>query len=188
MTQSFENNLRSDIINIGLERGARARDIDRVLKDNNLGGYNPVTSKELWSQVPSSFVKDLSEMGRGLTTAGGAILASGMNIAREAARSPQSIPDRLKTAFISAVNNQQLKRAGLGAYAGAQIGSRFGELGTVGGGILGSMVGLVGPKGVADAMLGSYGTSVDELKTGQTTPQDVCQGVLQNSLYSTIDL
>ena len=33
MTQSFENNLRSDIINIGLERGARARDIDRVLKD-----------------------------------------------------------------------------------------------------------------------------------------------------------
>ena len=187
MTQSFENNLRSDIINIGLERGARARDIDRVLKDNNLNGYNPITSKELWSKVPSAFVKDLSEMSRGLTTAGGAILASGMNVAREAARSPQSIPDRLKTAFIGAVNNQQLKRAGLGAYAGAQIGSRLGGLGTVGGGVLGSMVGLVGPKGVADAMLGSYGTSVDELKAGQTTPQDVFQGILQNPLYSTID-
>ena len=112
MTQSFENNLRSDIINIGLERGARARDIDRILKENNLGSYNPITSKELWSQVPSAFGKDLSEMGRGLTTAGGAILASGMNVAREAAKRPQSIPDRLKTAFISAVNNQQLKRAG----------------------------------------------------------------------------
>ena len=62
MTQSFENNLRSDIINIGLERGARARDIDRVLKDNNLGGYNHVTSKELWSQVPSAFGKNISEI------------------------------------------------------------------------------------------------------------------------------
>ena len=43
MTQSFENKLRSDIINIGLKRGSRARDIDRVLKDYNLAGSNPDT-------------------------------------------------------------------------------------------------------------------------------------------------
>jgi len=184
MTQNFT---RNELIEYGLNNGYRARDIDRALKNLNMGSYNPLTYSGNWQQVPGSLVQQGKELGRNLATVGGSMVQA----VRDAAKS-----GNIQGSFLDAINSDPARRTIAGAIAGYGAGKIIPKVGGIGGAILGGTAGLLGGnegigagiKNLANAVLDTYNTSTEQIGQGDVNWRDVAQGALENPLYSGIDI
>lgn len=184
MAQNFTKN---ELIEYGLSHGYRARDIDKALKNLNMGSYNPLTYGGNWQRVPERLVQQGKELGRNLATVGGSMLQA----AREAAKSGD-----IQGKFLEAINSDPARRTIAGALAGYGTGKVIPKVGGIGGALVGGTAALLGgnegivagAKNLADAVLGTYNTSVEQIANKDVNWRDVAQGALENPLYSSIDI
>ena len=184
MTQNFSKN---NFINYALSKGYSAKDINTALQDAGMGGYNPLTYGGNWSQMGPSAVKDLKEIGRGLTTVAGSLA----NSLREGIQG-----GNLQEKFLSAINSEPARRTVKGALAGAAAGKVIPKVGTIGGALLGGTSALLGGergivaggKDLVDAVLSTYNTSIDDIAKGNFDWRNALQGAMEHPVYASTDL
>lgn len=139
--------------------------------------------------LPTYAARDLKEMGAGLRTAGSELVKPIITTTNKIYRAPQGKKlEAVKKAFADTINNERTKRMLQGTAIGAGVGSIVPGIGTVGGGIVGGLAGLVGPENFANSVLSTYNTSVKDIVTGNVNPKEVIKGALQHPVYTAMDL
>ena len=184
MTQSVT---RNDIIQYGLSKGYKVRDIDRALNKAGLGSYNPLTEASNWQQIPGRLVEQGKELGKNLSTLGGAMIGS-INQGMQGGN--------IQEKFLNAINSEPARRTITGALLGGAAGSVLPGIGTIGGGLIGGTAALLGGekglveggKNLIDAVLSTYNTSLEDIGKGNVDWRDIAQGAMQNPLYSGLDI
>jgi hypothetical protein len=187
------SNLTKDqIINYGIKAGYKGSDINKVLNAAGYSNYNPLTAQTNWENLPANLKKGAKEFARDMRTMGGVIAQPFVDV-RDA--KPGDKLAKAKESFIKAVNNDALRRTAIGAGTGAVVGSALPIIGTAGGAITGGLVGLLGPKNLANSFLQTYETSVDDInkvrqgkKSASDLATDILQGAMRNPVYSGLDV
>lgn len=195
---------RDRIIQGGISKGYRVEDINKQLSKANLPEYNPLTYLPNYMNLPREAVTDLSDLGKGLTTAGAEFIKGIYDLTTPIYKAKQGEKmEAVKQAFKKAVvDNERTKRLLAGTAIGAGAGSVIPGVGTLGGALTGGMVGLLGPKDFANAALSTYNTRVEDLpfyfekgnllqprkKASAVDYKDIAQGIFQNPLFATMDI
>ena len=190
--------------------------MNSILRENGSPRINPLTAPDNWSNLLPNLIRNAKEGAAGFSTMLGSIAAPFFQYNREAnelykqayeealKQQKQLTPSDWKSvqkdakelrkqlrndAFRKAVTDERFKRAGGGLLGGAVLGGVVGGApGAIAGGLAGIPVGLLGPKGAADAFLSTYNTSIDRIKNKQTTWEDVVQGAFDNPLWAGLDV
>ena len=180
---------KQDIIKAGIEEGASYKKIGDVLQSQGYSrDYNPLTTVANYQQLGKNLVQNATDMARDLRTYGGMIASPLVDISRAAYEAPKGKKlNAVGKAFVKAVNDDTNRKLYTGTAAGALAGAFIPKIGPVGGAMLGSGLSTVGPKGLVDAILSSYDTSLEDIKSGKTKWQDIAQGAFRNPLYATLD-
>lgn len=194
---------RDEIIQSGIAKNYKVSRINQELKEKGLQEYNPLTYLPNYLNLPKEAWQDLSkELAEGLTTAGSTFVRGLYDVTTPIYKAPQDKKmEAVKKAFQKAVlENDSLKRLGAGTAIGATAGSFIPGVGTVGGGLTGGMLGLLGPKDFTNALLSTYNTRVEDLPSinlqdgkvqfnkGNIDPRDIAQGIFQNPLWASMDI
>lgn len=181
-----QNLTRNDVIQYGLNNGYKARDINAALSKAGLGTFNPLTYGGNWQQLPGRLVEQGKELGRDLTTLGGALVGVG----------PYAMQgNTIQEKFLNAINSEPLRRTAAGVAAGAAAGRAIPKVGMIGGGLIGGASALLGGdkgpieggKNLVNALLSTYNTSIDDIKGGNVDWRDLAQGAMENPLYAGLD-
>jgi len=177
---------RDYVIDEGIRRGKSVSQINDALSHYNLGSYNPLTYGKNYANIPANFARNAGEFARDARSVGGAIVSPFIS----ASKAPKGKrAEAVREKFLNAVYSDPFKRTFKGAVIGGTAGSVIPGIGTLGGAILGGVTGLVGgPKSMADAVLSTYNTSVDDIRRGNVDLRDVAQGAFNNPLYSSMDI
>ena len=180
---------RQELINAGIRNNLSYNQINRMLNDSGYkGGYNPLLQLENYKQLPKRAIENATNMARDLRTFGGYIVKplSDASIAAHEAKQGDKI-NKAKEAFKKSISNDNYRKTFQGMLAGGALGSVVPKVGLIGGAMLGASLGMEGgnPKELANAILSTYDTSVDNLK--HTSPQQVIQGMFRNPLYVGLD-
>ena len=180
------DNIRDTIIQQGIQGGYKVSTINKVLRDNNQTEYNPLTYGKNYQNLYGNLTKNLQDIGRDIRTMGGVVAQPFI----DTAKAPEGKRvEALKTKFKQAVNNEPLRRTFQGMAIGGAVGSALPIVGTAGGAIVGGLIGLTGsPKNLANTMLSTYNTNVDDIMSGKADWRDVAQGAMNNPLYTAIDI
>lgn len=174
---------RDDIIQRGIETNAPTKNINNALQAY---GYEPDYSPI--SYIGGNILRNASDMARDFRTFTGSIAKPVGELADVTARGVVSGDlDSVKKAFRNTLNNKYLKDISRGAVIGAGAGSFVPALGTLGGAVLGGTIGALGPEGTANAMLSTYNTTVDDIRSGNVDINKVKAGVMRNPLYAGLD-
>lgn len=180
---------KQDIIKAGIEEGVSYKKIGDVLQSQGYSrDYNPLTTAANYQQLGKNLVQNATDMARDLRTYGGMIVSPLVDISRAAYEAPKGKKlNAVGKAFVKAVNDDTNRKLYSGTAAGAITGSFIPRVGPVGGAMLGSGLATSGTKGLVDAILSSYDTSLEDIKSGKTKWQDIAQGAFRNPLYATLD-
>lgn len=146
--------------------------------------------------LPTYAAKDLQSMGTDLRTAGSELIKPIITTTNEIYKAPKGKKlEAAKKAFAETINNDRVKRMAQGAVIGASVGSSIPGIGTLGGTITGGLAGLVGPKNLADSVLSTYNTSVNDIVTGEFNldkakrlASGAARGALEHPVYAAMDL
>lgn len=181
-----QNLTRNDVIEYGLKNGYKAKDINSALAKAGLGTFNPLTYGGNWQQLPGRLVEQGKELGRDLTTLGGALVGVG----------PYTMQgNTIQDKFLNAINSEPLRRTAAGVAAGAAAGRAIPKVGMIGGGLIGGATALLGGdkgpieggKNLVNALLSTYNTSIDDIANKNVDWRDVAQGAMENPLYAGMD-
>ena len=145
---------------------------------------------------PTYATRDLREMGAGLRTAGSELIKPAITTTSKIYQAPKGKKmEAVKKAFVETINDDRVKRMAQGAAIGAGIGTAFTPIGTVGGGIVGGLAGLVGPENLANSLLSTYNTSVSDIATGEFNldkakrlATGAVKGALEHPVYAAMDI
>lgn len=188
-TENSRAKLRDEIIKTGVDNNYSVQSINNVLGKRGLGTYNPLTSKYAWSKILTNFPKDAGDFERGALTFGGSVVKPPMDIIDAFASAPYG--SKIKTASDVArayAKDPTIRNIAKGALAGGLAGRFLGPIGTTGGAILGGTIGGVGgPKQFANAMLSTYNTDYDTLRSGKADIRDIIQGAQQHPVFAGLD-
>ena len=183
---------KDKIVSYGINTGYKGSDINKVLNEYGYSNYNPLTAKANWENLLPNLAQGAKEFARDMRTMGGVVVQPFVDVANTPTARRKEVA---KQKFAEAIKNDALRRTALGAGVGATVGSKLGLLGTAGGLITGGLVGLLGPKGVANAALQTYDTSTEDIgqamrgkKSWGDVAADVTQGAMRNPLYSGLDV
>lgn len=139
--------------------------------------------------LPTYAAKDLQSMGADLRTAGSELIKPIITITNDIYKAPKDKKiEAAKKAFAETINNDRVKRMAQGAVIGAGVGSAIPGIGTLGGTITGGLAGLVGPKNLANSVLSTYNTSVDDIVSGKFNPAEALKGAATHPVYTAMDL
>ena len=180
------NQVKSNLVDYGINAGYKGSEINKVLNSQGYSNYNPLTAKANWQNLGANLMRNAQEFGRDMRTMGGVVLQPFTDVID----APQGGKmEAAKKSFINAINNDNLRRTAIGALSGGAIGSKVGPIGAAGGAITGGLLGLLGPKNLADAFLQPYETSLQDIKSGKEgLGTDILQGAMRNPLYSGLDV
>ena len=180
------DNIRDTIIQQGIQGGYKVSTINKVLRDNNQAEYNPLTYGKNYLDIPKNLGRNAGEFARDARTISGMIVSPLM----EVSKAPKGQRAKaLQDKFINAIYSEPMRKTFTGMAIGAGTGSVIPGIGTIPGAIAGSVTGLVGgPKNLANAVLSTYNTNVDNVLGLRTDLRDVAQGAFNNPLYSGIDI
>ena len=187
---------KQDIIKAGIEEGASYKKIGDVLQTQGYSrDYNPLTTAANYQQLGKNLVQNATDMARDLRTYGGMMVSPLVDISRAAYEAPKGKKlNAVGKAFIKAVNDDTNRKLYGGTAVGAIAGSFIPKVGPVGGAMLGSGLATAGPKGLANAILSSYDTSLEDIteaikgrKSKKEVLADIAQGAFRNPLYATLD-
>lgn len=186
------NKAKENLVSYGVNSGYKGSEINKVLNAAGYSNYNPLTAKANWENLLPNLSKGAKEFYRDMRTMGGVVVQPFVDVANTPIDQRKEVA---KQKFVEAINNNALRRTALGAATGATIGSKVGLLGTAGGAITGGLIGLLGHQNLADSLLQTYDTSLNELgkvKRGEKTlgelGADIAQGAMRNPLYSGLDV
>ena len=180
---------KSEIIRAGIEEGASYKKIGDVLQSQGYSrDYNPLTQLANYQNLPSNVAKNAVNLGRDLRTFSGILMQPVIQASQDAYKAPVGLKkEAWKESFKKALDNDATRKTYKGLAAGAAIGSLIPKVGPVGGAALGSSLAIAGPKGLLNAILSTYDTSLEDIKSGNTKWQDVAQGAFRNPLYAAFD-
>lgn len=193
---------RQEIINLMINDKRSARDINGVLKQEGLKEYNPLLEKENYRNLWGNLLENAENLGRDMRTYGGAVAYPVVSAWNESAKA--KFGDK-KKAFKKEFQNQMKDTTNRNMYAYGLTGAMLGgigaknPIGVLGGGFLGTNLALAqgnekgiegikkGGRALIDAVLSTYGTSVDDIKEGKFRLSDAVQGAFYNPLYAGMD-
>ncbi len=177
---------RNKIINYGINNGYKASQTNQVLKKYGYDNYNPLTARANWENLLPNFGRGAKEFARDMRTIGGQALKELADVT-DAPVSKKL--DVVLDKFAKTINNDKLKKAALGAGAGAVVGSVLPVFGTLGGAITGGLAGMLGPKNLANAFLSPYEISTEDFgkKPLGDMVSDIAQGAMRNPFQSSVD-
>lgn len=167
--------LRSKIIETGLKNGNSAHAIERTLSSHNLGGYNPLATKEYYKYLGSRVWPNAKEVARDAITLGGQMIKPFADIV-----------DKNKT-IKQVLSDKGIQNTLKGAVAGGAIGSKIGPLGATGGALIGGLIGNQGIKNFTNSLLGTYNLSTENFTGKGIDPRDIAQGIAKNPVYAAGD-
>lgn len=175
---------RENVIKYGIEHGKSVKDINSALTKANLEQFNPVVD------IGRNVARNARDFARDFATTTGAIVKPIMEAGDEIYRAPLGQKQQaVRDAFNKTIQNKMLQRTAAGAAIGGTAGSFIPGVGTAAGIALGSITGLVGgPKNLADAFLSTYGTSIDDIKSGNVDINKIKYGIYSNPLYAGMDV
>lgn len=180
------------VVKRGKEIGAKPSDINYTLDLYGIKKkYNPVMDKENWKNLPGNFIRNGKNIARDFRSLGGYIFRPMVDVEKAYHETQGSGIDKLsaaKKAFINSVNNDRYRKTLGGAITGAVAGAFIPKVGPIAGALTGAGLGISGgPKEMADAILHTYNTSVDDIRNKNVHVSDIVQGVFDNPLYATLD-
>ena len=183
---------KNDIVNYGIKNGYSYDEIGNVLNAYGHGrNYNPLAYSENWKELPTNAINNSKDFVRNLRTFGGVMVKPILEA--EMAYKKAGKGDKLKAvkeSFKKSLNDNGYRRVyGYGA-AGAAIGSAVPIVGTVGGALLGSALGMAGsPKALANAFLAPYDTKLEDfnIKKWNVNPGRIIQGAMKHPVDAVID-
>lgn len=182
---------RNRIIDYGVSNGYKANQTNQVLNKYGYDNYNPFTVKKNWENILPNVAKNAKQFAESVRTIGGAAIQPLLDVQRAPKDERFS---RFEERFNKAINNNRFRRTFQGMAAGAAIGSAvpklpyIGAIGPIGGGIVGGLMGLLGPKEFINTQLSTYDTSLGDIKKkGLGVLPDVAQGAFYNPLYAGLD-
>lgn len=175
---------RDNVIKYGIQNGKSIKEINSALTKANLEQFNPVVD------ISRNVAKNARDFARDFATTTGAVVKPIMEAGDEIYRAPIGQKQQaVRDAFNKTVQNKMLKRVATGAAIGGTAGSVIPGVGTIAGATLGGVTGLVGgPKNLADAFLSTYGTSLDDIRSGNVDINKVKYGIYSNPLYTGMDI
>ena len=181
-----------DIIKSGLDSGLKGTEINSKLHNYGYGDYNPFTTLENYKRIPGNLANNAKQFAESVRTISGAAVQPLLDVQRAPKGERLS---RFEERFNKAVNNDRFRKTFQGMAAGAAIGSAIpklpyiGAIGPIGGGIVGGLIGLLGPREFIDTQLSTYDTSLGDIKKkGLGVLPDVAQGAFYNPLYAGLDV
>lgn len=161
-------NDRQRIIEEGIKRNKSVKEINTVLNQYGLEGFNPLTYTENYKRAFKNFAPQMIEFARDLRTQGGAIAKPILQTAHDLRTSPYKT-QVLIDAFKEGIKNKDMRNLAKGAVAGAAIG-KLTPITTLGGAVVGGIAGLAGQgdikkgaKNIANAVLKTYNTNINQL-------------------------
>lgn len=183
---------KNDIVNYGIKNGYSYDEIGNVLNAYGHGrNYNPLAYSENWKGLPGNLVNNSKDFVRNLRTFGGVMVKPVIDaeIAYKKAKSGDKLK-AVKDSFKKSLNDNGYRKVyGYGA-AGAAIGSMVPVVGTIGGALLGSALGMAGnPKELANAFLAPYDTKVSDFNPNKwnVNPGRIIQGAMRHPVDAIID-
>ena len=182
---------KNNIINSGLDKNLKGSEINDKLHSMGYGDYNPFTTPENYRRLLSNLANNAKQFAESVRTIGGTAVQPLLDVQRAPKGERLS---RFEERFNKAINNDRFRKTFQGMAAGAAIGSALpklpyvGALGPMGGGIVGGLMGLLGPKEFVNTQLSTYDTSIGDIKKkGLGVLPDVAQGIFYNPLYAGLD-
>ena len=180
------------IVKIGKDKGSRPSDINYTLKKYGISRrYNPVTDVDNWKNLIPNAASNAKGMARDAKTFGGYVISPIIDADYAMHNTKGRGIDKLaaaKDAFIKSINDDKYRKTLGGALVGGIAGTFIPKVGTIGGALTGAGIGMSGsPKEFANALLSTYNTNLDELKSGNARPEDIIQGLFDNPLYAALD-
>lgn len=182
------NSAKYSLVDYGINNGYTGSEINEALNKAGYDKYNPLRAKANWENLLPNISKGAKEFYRDMRTIGGIVAQPFMDV-RDA--KPGTKKEVAKQKFMEAINNDRIQRMGAGAVAGAIAGSKLNKLiGTAGGAITGGLVGLLGPREMADAWLNTYDTSTSDFgrKSASDIVANATQGAFRNPLMAGLDV
>ena len=181
---------RQQIIDAGIDAGATYKKISNMLKSQGYNPeFNPLLQTRNYINLGKNAIRNAGEFARNLKTFGGVYAKPIIDISKEVYKAPAGQKTQaLKKAFVNAVNNDVNRKLYGGGIVCGIAGSFIPRIGPLGGAILGSQYTTVGGRGMADAVLSTYDTSLSDISNGRTNWRDVAQAIFRNPVMSGIDL
>lgn len=190
MERVFNPNKREDIIDYGRIHNKKVDEINSVLKRKGMELYNPLTYGRGYAEMPRQFMSNMGEFGKALQTVGGAAIKGTARTIDDVYRAKGG-KAKLDVAKqnISKLNNPALKRFAAGAaIGGAALGVPSGGSLAIPGALAGGMIGMMGPKGLANTILSPYNVTVEDVKNKKVNPLDIVQGIQRHPFDATLDI
>ena len=187
---------RNDIIKYGIDNNYKANETNKVLEASGYKKYNPATTLYNYQKLGPNLLQNATDMARDLRTFGGIMVEPLVGISRDVYKAkPGTKMHELARSFKKAVNDNENRKLYGSTATGMAVGSLIPKLGPVGGGLLAAGSSIAGgPKGIANAILSSYDTSLSDLrrvKEGNMSLSELignmAQGAFRNPLYATLD-
>ena len=181
---------RNEIINAGVRNGLNYDQIGNALQGMGYAkDFNPLTVGENWRRLPGNIARNASDFARDLRTFGGILVEPFVQADKEAYKAPKG--KKLQAAinsFRRSVTSDPYRKIYSQGAVGALAGTLLKRIGPVGGAALGVANAITGgPKGVINAFLSPYNTSVDQITSGNFNLGRTMQGVMDNPLYALLD-
>ena len=185
---------RQQLINEGIKRGYTNSRVNDLLE---YAGFDRDYKGNMFLK---NLTRNAGEFVRDMKTFSGMAIKPSMTVGNAVIKAPfgekrKTYLKELKKQWNDPVVRNMYKYAGAGALLGAPVGG----IGALGGAFLGANVGLAsqgeqgieglrhGAKNVADAILSTYNTSLDDIASGNFSWREAGRGAFKNPLYAGLD-